>query len=227
MVTYSDMPSPDLFSGVGGLIFDCDGVLIDSMGANVAYYNLFREHFGLPPMSREDELYVHSASNQESLERILPECPWAEIEAFRKTLDYRMVLPRLRLEPELADLLPRLKQQGFLLGVNTNRTNTMDMLLEHFGLLGIFDPVVQASCVARPKPDPEGVHSILRAWGIGPRETVFIGDSHVDEQTATAAGVRFWAYRNESLSAELHLDDFAALSARLGQGREPRRPHKP
>lgn len=207
----------EFFAGIRGFIFDCDGVLVDSMAANMAYYNIFREHFGLPPMSREEELYVHSASNQESLDRILPAELRAEAEEFRKTLDYRMVLPWLQLETGLTELLIWLRGKGFHMGVNTNRTNTMDMLLEHFGLSGIFDPVIQASCVSRPKPSPEGVHVILNGWRMLPEEAVFIGDSHVDEQTARAAGVRFWAYRNERLSAELHLSAYAELSACLKQ----------
>jgi len=36
-----------------GFIFDCDGVLIDSLQANVVYYNRYRTRFGLPPMSPE------------------------------------------------------------------------------------------------------------------------------------------------------------------------------
>ncbi len=200
------------FTGVRGFIFDCDGVLVDSMAANMAYYNIFREHFGLPPMSREDELYVHSASNQESLDRILPAEFRAEAEEFRKTLDYRMVLPWLKLEADIKELLTCLRGKGFHLGVNTNRTNTMDMLLEHFGLSGIFEPIIQASCVSKPKPSPEGVHIILDAWRIQPEEVVFIGDSHVDEQTARAAGVRFWAYRNDRLQAQLHLSAYAELA---------------
>lgn len=216
----TDLPE-GVLSGIQGVIFDCDGVLVDSMGANVAWYNLFRRHFGLPPMSPEEELYVHSASNKESLDHILPAEFRAKAEEFRLTLDYRQVLPWLKLEKGLVELLGCLRDRGFRLGVNTNRTNTMDMLLEHFGLAGIFDPVIQSICVSRPKPSPEGVFLILEAWGLRPQEVAFIGDSHVDEHTARAAGVRFWAYRNANLCAELHLSDFHGLTARLG--REPSR----
>lgn len=207
----------DFFTGIRGFIFDCDGVLVDSMAANVAYYNLFREHFGLPPMSRDEELFVHSASNLESLKHILPVDLHAEAEQFGRTLDYRRVLPQLQPEPGLRELLVLLRAEGFRLAVNTNRTNTMPMLLEHFGLDDIFHPVIQASCVSRPKPSPEGVHAILSDWGMLPEETVFIGDSHVDEQTAKAAGVRFWAYRNDRLQAELHLSDYVTLTTSLKQ----------
>lgn len=205
----------EVLHGIHGFIFDCDGVLVDSMAANVAYYNLFREHFGLPSMSRDEELFVHSASNLESLKHILPVELHAEAEKFGRTLDYRRVLPQLQPEPGLRELLLWLRAEGFRLAVNTNRTNTMPMLLEHFGLVGVFHPVIQASSVSRPKPSPEGVQVILNAWGVSSREVVFVGDSHVDEQTANAAGVRFWAYRNDRLQAELHIADYVELATSL------------
>lgn len=212
--------SSEILGGVRGFIFDCDGVLVDSMQANMAYYNLFRERFGLPPMSREEELYVHSASSKESLDRILPAEIRAEADEFHKSLDYRQILPWLKLEQGITDLLTCLRGQGYRLGVNTNRTNTMDMLLDYLGLNGFFQPVIQSSNVSRPKPSPEGVFTILRAWRMQPREVVFVGDSHVDEHTARAAGVRFWAYRNERLMAELHLSDFNELAACLKLGEQ-------
>ena len=36
-------------NGLGGVIFDCDGVIIDSRPANGVYYNRILAHFGLPP----------------------------------------------------------------------------------------------------------------------------------------------------------------------------------
>jgi D-glycero-D-manno-heptose 1,7-bisphosphate phosphatase len=44
------------------------------------------------------------------------------------------------------------------------------------------------------KPAPGMLVDIMRARGVAPSETLFIGDSSVDEQAARAAGVRFtWA----------------------------------
>ena len=34
--------------GPDGIIFDCDGVLVDSGPPNIRYYNLLREGLGLP-----------------------------------------------------------------------------------------------------------------------------------------------------------------------------------
>lgn len=194
---------------LGGVVFDCDGVLIDSIEANAAYYNLFCRHFGRPAMSPSEKRFVHSADVRQSLSHILPDVSWAEIEHFSRTMQYRDVLPDLVLEPGLRELLEALQGLGLRLAVNTNRSDSMHMVLDHFGLHGFFDPVVQASDVPRPKPDPAGLRLILDTWGLPAGEVLFIGDSSVDEATAVAARVPLAAYKNPELTAALtHLPDF-------------------
>jgi len=194
-----------------GFIFDCDGVLIDSFVANTAYYNLFRERFGLPPMSPEEEMFTHTQNVFDSLRRIIPPEHYETAMDYRKQVDYRRILPHLRREPGIRRLLTWLKASRFALGVNTNRTDTTGMVFEAVDLLGFFDPVMTAGIAPRPKPDPAGMFAILETWGLGAGEVVFIGDSGVDEETARNSGVPFWAYKNPELTAELHVPDFGLL----------------
>ncbi len=198
-----------------GLIFDCDGVLLDSRGSNVSYYNLYRAKLGLPPMSPEQEDYVHMHAVQESLRHITPPELAHRIAETHKDLDYREVLPSLVMEPGLVELLGFLRRQGVRLAVNTNRTTTMHLVIDHFGLHGFFSPVVTAGDVQNPKPHPESLFKILGIWDLPREEIAFLGDSSVDETTAQAADVPFWAYKNERLRAEHHVDGFAGLLARL------------
>ncbi|MBU1230763.1 MAG: HAD family hydrolase [Proteobacteria bacterium] len=194
-----------------GFIFDCDGVLIDSFVANVAYYNMFRSRFGLPPMGPEDEMYTHTQNVFNSIQRIVPPEHYEAAMEYRKLLNYRDILPHLRREPGILGLLSWLRAARFFLGVNTNRTDTTDMVFEALDLNGYFQPVMTAGIAPRPKPDPGGMHAILNDWGLSAAEVVFIGDSDVDEQTALNAGVSFWAYKNPALAAELHVPDFETL----------------
>ena len=43
--------------GLAGVIFDCDGVLLDSRESNSIFYNRVLAVFGLPPMTPEQEKY--------------------------------------------------------------------------------------------------------------------------------------------------------------------------
>lgn len=198
-----------------GFIFDCDGVLIDSFVANSAYYNMYREHFGLPPMSPEEAMYTHTQNVFDSLRRIIPPECYEDAMEFRKHLNYRDILPHLRREPGVRRLLSWLREARFALGVNTNRTDTTGMVFEALDLEGYFNPVMTAGIAPKPKPDPGGMQIILDAWDMTAADVVFIGDSDVDEQTALNAGVAFWAYKNPDLAAELHVPDFETLLAAL------------
>jgi phosphoglycolate phosphatase len=208
---------------VKGFIFDCDGVLIDSLKANTVYYNRYRTHFGLPPMSAEDEHYTHIQNVYDSLRRILPPELYEAGLAFRSQIDYRDMLPFLNREPGIRRLLAWLKAEGFLLGVDTNRMDTVHLVFKAVDLVGYFDPVMTVANTAAPKPDPDGVFQILSAWGLKPEDVAFLGDSSVDEATAKNAGVPFWAFKNPELAAELTIPDFPALARALSRA-WPERP---
>lgn len=198
-------------AGIKGVIFDCDGVLVDSKDSNRMFYNFIRQKLGMLPITPEEEEFVHANAVLISIAHIVPPERLAEAEAARKEIDYSDLLPFTFLEPGLVGLLDSLRDRGLRLGVNTNRTDSMGMLLESFELTEYFSPVVTAGTVKHPKPNPEGVHRILREWNLSRQEVAFIGDSQVDEATARAAGVTFWAYKNPRLAAHLHVDDFEAL----------------
>jgi HAD superfamily hydrolase (TIGR01509 family) len=218
MVLCGDFTPASLLAPVRGLVFDCDGVLFNSYGANTLYYNLILEGMGLGPMNSEQESYVHSATVHDSLARIVPPGRMDEALTVRATIDYRRVLPAMVPEPGLYAFLSWALAAGYRMGVFTNRMTTMDMVADIFGLRQYFKPLLNASLV-RPKPHPEGLHRILAAWGMQPGEMAFLGDSRIDEHTARAAGVRFWAYRSETLAADLHIPDYFALRRALSRVR--------
>jgi len=218
MVLCGDFTPTELLAPVRGLVFDCDGVLFNSYGANTLFYNLIRKGLGLGPLTPEQERFVHAATLTESLACIAPPERMDEARAVHASIDYRQVLPAMIPEPGLYPFLSWALSVGYRLGVFTNRMTTMDLVAETFDLKQYFRPMLNASLV-RPKPHPEGLHRILAAWDLRPDEMAYLGDSAVDEQTARAAGVRFWAYRSESLDAEMHIPDYFVLRRALARVR--------
>ena len=214
-VIASDFTPEAEIAGLTGVIFDCDGVILDSFGSNRHFYNLIRARFGLPPMTPSQEAFVHAHPVDRSLAHVVPPERLPEALAVSKALDYREVLPHVRLYEGVIELLGSLRELGLKLAMNTNRTSTIDLVFEHFGLRGYFQPVITANLVANPKPHPESVQRILADWGSAPHEVAYIGDSELDLQAAAGASVRFWAYRNEALAARLHIADFHALKRRI------------
>lgn len=195
------------------VIFDCDGVMFDSRDANRVYYNAILAHFGHPAMDAGELEYVHMHHVMDSVSHIFRQYP-AEIEqahAYRKGLDYTPFLHYMYMEPDLVEFLHFLRP-GRRTAISTNRTTTMPAVLELFQLKGLFDKVVTALDVARPKPHPEALHQILGHFRVGVEEAVYIGDSLVDREHTAAVGMRLIAFKNPALPAEYHVGRFMEIA---------------
>lgn len=198
-----------------GLIFDCDGVLLNSRKANILYYNLVLDYFEQPRLTPSEEHFVHMHTVHESLRHVLGPAEIARVHEAAKKVNYaRDVMPLSEREPGIVDLLAQLRGSGARLAVHTNRSNYAMPSLAYFQLDGFFDPVITAESHP-PKPSPEGVLAILDAWGLAAGEVGFVGDSELDAMAAFCAGVPFFAYKNNNLAAAIHVDDFYALAGAL------------
>lgn len=220
----TDMEAAKAFSGLKGLIFDCDGVLLDSRRANISFYNYIRDCLDLPPLTGEQEEYVHMSTFEQALHYMIPQehlCRIPDIlERVENNLDYYSLLS---LEDGLIDMLDWLCTGDVKLALCTNRIDPMEGLLSRFSLTGYFRPIQTASN-STPKPDPDGLFQVLEKWGVDKSEVAFIGDSRVDQAAARAAGVPFWAFKNESLEAYLQIPDFGSLHGWLMNYAEKRSP---
>ncbi len=193
---------------IKAVVFDCDGVLFDSKLANIKFYNSIRAHFGLPPMDKDEEDYVHVHTAHESVDYIFRNAPHLREKAqqYRLNMDYTPFIKYMKMEPGLKQLLEELKRAGFGLAIATNRSNTIGPVLEHFGLKHLFDIVISSLDVRNTKPHPESLYKVLDYFGISNKEAVYVGDSFVDYEMAKAAEVTFIAYKNKALKADYHVD---------------------
>lgn len=197
------------------VMFDCDGVMFDTAQVNRVYYNRVLDRFNLPRMTDEQFAYVHMHTVDESMIFLFSDREMLDAaQAYRKELGYtdlfQYMVPEPHLKPLLEKLRPVLKA-----AVVTNRSDTMHPLLKEFDLSDSFDMVVTSLDVKHPKPHPEGLVKVLRAFDIPPHEAVYIGDSKVDELAARAASVPLAAYDNPSLSADYHLSSLKDMAAIL------------
>ena len=196
------------------LIFDCDGVMFDSRQSNISYYNHLLEHFDLPPMTKGQVAYVHAHTAVDSIRHIFEGTHLFEKAInLARGIDYTPFIGKMILYPGLTDLLEELKPR-LGLAVATNRSTTIQNVLNTFGLESYFDIVVSSLDVKKPKPDPESLFKILDFFDITPHEALYVGDTVVDYETAHGAGVPFIAYKNPRLQADHHagqMTDIAVL----------------
>jgi phosphoglycolate phosphatase len=204
-----------IMKNIKAVAFDCDGVMFDTAQANRFYYSHILQHFGRPAVTDEQFTFVHMHTVGEAMAYLFPdETTLAAAYDFRKSMDYRQYLGYLTIEPHLVSLLEKLRPQ-IKTTIATNRTDTLDRLLAEFNLNGYFDLVVTSSDVTRPKPHPEALLKILNYFDLEPYQTIYIGDSQVDEQAARAAAIPLVAFRNRELSADYHIDSLKELEELL------------
>ena len=197
------------------VVFDCDGVMFSSREANRAYYNDLLRAFACPPMDEAELDFVHVQNVRTSVAHIFrnhPHISMAEVDAYRRRLDYTPYLRHMRMEPDLPDFL-RLIRPRLHTAISTNRTDTMETILDTFGLRPWFDMVVTATVAPRPKPAPDGLLMILERFQVLPAETIYIGDSDIDREHCAGVGVDLIAFRNPELAARYHADSFTSIAA--------------
>ncbi len=182
------------------VIYDCDGVMFDSLESNYIFYDRVMDFLGRPLLDRNDLVarnVLHTYSFNDVMDYFFAgDAQRDQALAFAKTIHYRDLMPYMRMEEGLIETLDLLKGH-VALAVCTNRAISMDMIIEDFGLTGYFEFVMTASKVTHPKPHPEPLLKVLDYFGIGSGEALFVGDGEVDMRSAQAAGVPFVAYKSQ------------------------------
>jgi phosphoglycolate phosphatase len=192
--------------------FDCDGVMFDTKESNTAYYNQILNHFGRPAMTPEQFAYCHSHTADQAIANLFDdEEGFRAAQSYRKSMSYLPFLKYMEIEPNLKPLIETLRPR-YKTAVATNRSDTMDHVISEHGLEGYFDLIVCANDVDHPKPHPDPLIKITEHFGIEPCDSIYVGDSELDEIAAKAAGVLFVAYKNRSLSADFHIQSLIELA---------------
>lgn len=183
----------------GLLLLDCDGVLIRSEKANVAYYNAIFRAFDLPEVDPRDRTAVarlHTLSTPQVIEEFFPESQRARGLAHAASVEYSLFLEYLDAEPGWVEVLSEWRVQGRT-AVATNRGRSAHAVLEAVGLLPLIDRVVTVRDVERPKPHPDLLLKAAADLGFSPGESLYVGDSELDRRAAESAGMPFLGFRLE------------------------------
>ena len=209
------------------VIYDCDGVLFDSLEANRQLYNRIALSMGRVPLTEEELRYCHMNTMTDSIHCLFKEDRELEAKAvsfLKEQIDFKDFIPYLIMEPHLLETLTALREKRIMTAISTNRTTSMPYIMEKFRLQPYFDVVVTALDVTRPKPDPESVVRILDRLHGRAEETLYVGDSEIDLGTARSSGVRFAAYKNRAISTGIFIDDHCQILRFLSNGEPPQAP---
>ena len=190
----------------GYVFFDLDGTLLNTLDDLAAAGNYALRTLGLPEHKTDKYRYMVGNGIPKLIERMLPENPGAELADKAHSLfsEYYGLHSEDMTRPYdgITEMLGELGQLGVKTAVITNKDNVFSetLIRKYFGnSIG----KVYGSIPGTPrKPDPYWVNKALAEYGASKEDTLYVGDSCVDMQTAansglTGAGV-LWGFRDRA-----------------------------
>ena len=106
------------------------------------------------------------------------------------------ILERFTLRPRMLDLVERLRNRGFTVGILSDQTNWLDELDSRFGFFGSFDYIFNSFHMGKSKNDPTHFDDVLRLLNRQGREVLFIDDNDGHVGRAGERGWKAILYRN-------------------------------
>jgi HAD superfamily hydrolase (TIGR01509 family) len=170
-----------------GVLFDWDGTLIDSYGADSsAYLAMFRE-VGIP--WGLEELAQHYSPNWYRVYRAakLPRARWDDADRAWRT-QYAKYSPRLMAGAR--QVLNRLGRAHHLGLVTSGDRERVTRQLRAFRLTRVFGARVCSGDTPQKKPHPAPLRLALKQLRLEPSACVYVGDSPEDLEMAKRARVR-------------------------------------
>lgn len=202
------------------ILFDKDGVLIDSIDTCLKAVNETFKRYGMKEWSKEKfKKEFWGIKADVNIRKILPDAPESKIkEIYEYYMKKRVEFKHLtKLYPSVISVLQSLKGK-YKLGVITSTSKNLAIkLLQDFGILRYFDIVVGGE-ETDPKPAPDPILKACKMLGIEPAETLYVGDTAPDIEAGKAAGcttviVTMSLSRNELIKIKgiLIIDDLKEL----------------
>ncbi|UCE03611.1 MAG: HAD family hydrolase [Candidatus Latescibacterota bacterium] len=183
--------------GPRAVLFDLDGVLVNSYEAWFKLVNLATRHFCKSDVERDRFHDCWGQGIEVDLREFFPGCNAAEIERFydEHLLDFDSCIEA---DADAAATLQRLRDEEIARAVVTNTPTPLARdILALTGLIGLVDLTVGAMSDLASKPAPDLIVHACRELDVEPAETLVVGDSRFDEEAARAANAPFVGFRTE------------------------------
>jgi|SRR3989344_2167079 len=200
---------------IKAVIFDVDGVLLDSFEANLKFFSDLMIYFGYNSPTREQFPELFHRSMKDIIRTLTKLTNENEIEKIWKAGRDDVV----RYPVELAFQSKHVKKtleilsKDYILGIVTSRTtNNIYRLPQLAELEKYFKVTIGYQDTEKHKPEPDPLLLAAKKLGVPTSECVYIGDSANDIIAATAAGMKSILFYKENLAnADANVFSFQEL----------------
>ncbi len=199
------------------LIFDFDGLILDTESAEVEIWNDFYAKVGL---TFTMDAYINAIGSN-SPEDFHPAILLADREGEERSFeqirqDFRKIAylrcEQLEAMDGVVDLIKNAKTKGYFLAVGSSAAYSwVQTHLNRLGLLDAFDAIVTFDNVERAKPAPDIYLKVLETLGVSPENALVFEDSQNGVLAAHRAGIRAIAVPNPITA----IQDFSLATAVL------------
>jgi beta-phosphoglucomutase len=210
------------FTKPRALIFDMDGVIIDSHPAHRKAWRLFLRTIGKEVSEQELAFILDGHKRNDILRHFLGELPDVELAHYGEVKDEFFRRASLEVKPVrgLLKFLLQLRFEGILLGLATSASASRTFsTLDRMNIRHYFSAIVTAADVSQGKPHPAVYRLACARLKISPENSLVFEDAVSGIQAAKQAGLRCAGVacspRAEELlaaGAEFVVQDFAGLS---------------
>lgn len=187
------MNLPPLPDGFRGLIFDCDGTLVETLPAHVQSLKDALEPFGLrPTMEWARSKYGQSpATVLLAIDNEVGRIPVPHSEVLRTwAMNYGRNLHLLEQITPVCDIARQWRGRVPMAVASNGHRSSVEATLNAAGLLPLFDAMATIEDVTAGKPAPDLFLAAARKIGIAPAECVVFEDSDEGIEAAARAGMR-------------------------------------
>ena len=186
-------------------VFDLDGTLLNTLADLADSGNELLASYGMAPHPEPAFRYFVGNGSRKLMERILPGKSPEQIDealARYKAIYEKHLTAKTTPYAGIAETLSALKARGVRMAVCTNKhISAAEALIRKYFPADTFDTFEGDRPGVPRKPDPAHVRIVLEKMGVMPEETVYLGDSGVDMQTAVNAGTLpvgvLWGFREK------------------------------
>lgn len=206
------------------VIFDMDGVLVDSEPVYFARQLRFMVECGVTPKTTNIQDYVGRPSDV-VWARAIPDVADRQ-KVLQAYLDFEAHTPidfGAIVTPGIPEFLEYLKVHNYKTAIaSAGAAANIELMLQQTGLASYFDSVISGETIAHNKPHPDVYLQSLAALSAQPQNAVAIEDSFTGITAAHRAGMQAWAvqptqYTLDQQEAEFVTQHVADFSKRLEQ----------
>lgn len=198
---------------IQAVIFDMDGVLIDSEGVYLDYQLEFARTKN-PAVTMEQLYPMVGATKKDSWEVVERAVnngqTWEELRSeFRKKDIYEEIDYRKLYRKEATEVLNTLKSEGYKLALaSSTHLELVERVLVENGIRDLFETVVSGNQFKKSKPDPEIYLHTASCLGVEPKECLAVEDSTIGITAAHRAGMKIAAIIDERYGFDQSLADY-------------------